>query len=202
MKKALLIILLFTINFQLYSQEYIPADNFKFKFIKAKKTTNGGNYYYKIKTPKGIKKTLVRFKMQSLSGEKDDFDPNKFYLVSDIYKWRVRPIDLGHNYAVGWIFIGFEYLVDFHPTDKRLKELLSYKPEVKNTFGDYKIEGYKDICPKINFGTKRNPKILSPYLNHKELKSCRIDLFFSLPEDLKEFKIYYGKTLIAEINIK
>lgn len=201
MKKTLLILLLFTIKFQLYSQEYIPADNFKFKFIKAKKAV-GGNYYYTIKTPKGLKKTQVRFKMQSLSGKKDDFDPNKFYLVSDGYKWRVRPIDVRHNYAAGWIFIGFEYLVDFQPTDKRLKEWLSYKPEVKNTFNDYKIDGYKDICPNINFGTKRKPKLSSPYLNHKELKSCKVDLYFSLPKDLKKFKVYYGETLIADTKIK
>ena len=55
MKNRLLIVLFIIINFQLFSQEYTPADNFKFKFIKAKKAV-GGNYYYTIKTPKGVKK--------------------------------------------------------------------------------------------------------------------------------------------------
>lgn len=49
MKKTLLIAVIFLINSQLHSQEYITADNFKFKFIKAKKAV-GGNYVYTIKT--------------------------------------------------------------------------------------------------------------------------------------------------------
>ncbi len=201
MKNIILSLLLLGFCSKALSQEYINSDDFRFKFIKAKKAV-GGNYYYTIKTPKGVRKTQVRFKMQSLSGQKEDFDPNKFYLVSDSYKWRVRPIDVRHNYAAGWIYIGFDYLVDFQPTDKKLTDWLSYRPEVKNTFDDFKMEGYQDICPVINFGTKRKPKMSSPYLDHKELKSCKIDLYFSLPKDLKKFKVYYGNTLIADTKIK
>ncbi|WP_396596921.1 hypothetical protein [Dokdonia sp. R86516] len=201
MKKILLIVVIFIINFQLHSQEYITADNFKFKFIKAKKAV-GGNYVYTIKTTKDVKKVQVRYKMKSVSGEKDDFDPNKFYLVSDEYKKRIRPLDVRHNYAAGWIYIGFGHLVNFQPKDKKLKEWLSYKPEVENTFNDYKIEGYQDVCPNINFGTKRKPKMASPYLDHKELKSCKVDLYFSLPKELKKFRIYYGTELISDNKIK
>ncbi|WP_144959547.1 hypothetical protein [Gillisia sp. Hel_I_86] len=139
--------------------------------------------------------------MKSILGEQDDFDPNKFYLVSDKYKTRVRPIDVRRNYAVGWIYIGFGHLVNFQPEDKRLNEWVSYKPEIKNTFNNFKVEGYKDICPNINFGTKKKPKMISPYLDHKELKSCKIDLCFSSPKDLKNFRIYYGNELIADTKI-
>jgi hypothetical protein len=201
MKKILLIVVCFIFNFQLQSQEYIAADNFKFKFIKAKKAV-GGNYVYTIKTTKDVQKVQVRYKMKSISGEKEDFDPNMFYLVTDEYKKRIRPLDVRHNYAVGWIYIGFGHLVNFQPKDKKLKEWLSYKPEVKNTFDDYKIDGYQDVAPNINFGTKRRPKIVSPYLDHKELKSCKVDLYFSLPKDLKKFRVYYGYKLISDNRLK
>ena len=201
MKRAFLILIILTFNFNLFSQEYVQAENFKFKFIKAKKAV-GGNYVYTIKTTKQVKKVQVRYKMESISEKKEDFDPNKFYLVSDKYKTRVRPLDVRHNYAVGWIYIGFNHLVDYEPKDKKLKEWLSYKPEIRNTFNDYKIEGYKDIIPVINYGKKRKPKNVSPYLDHKELKSCKVDLYFSLPKDLKKFRIYYGTKLISENKIK
>jgi hypothetical protein len=201
MKKTLLIVVCLIFNFQLQSQEYIVADNFKFKFIKAKKAV-GGNYVYTIKTTKDVQKVQVRYKMKSISGEKEDFDPNMFYLVTDEYKKRIRPLDVRHNYAVGWIYIGFGHLVNFQPKDKKLKEWLSYKPEVKNTFDDYKIDGYQDVAPNINFGTKRRPKIVSPYLDHKELKSCKVDLYFSLPKDLKKFRVYYGYKLISDNRLK
>lgn len=41
-----------------------------------------------------------------------------------------------------------------------------------------------------------------PYLDHKELKSCKIDLYFSSPKDLKKIRIYYGTELIADTKIK
>lgn len=122
MKKTHLLLLFYVINFYSYSQEYVPADNFKFKFIKAKKAV-GGNYVYTVKTSKDAKKIQVRFKMKSNSGESDNFDPNKFYLVSDKYKTRVRPLDVRHNYAAGWIYIGFGHLVDFQPQNKNLKRI-------------------------------------------------------------------------------
>lgn len=193
------IIILFCFNSN--SQEYIPADNFKFKFIKAKKAV-GSNYYYTIKTPKNMKRTQVRLKMKSLSEKKEDFDPNKFYLVSDKYKTRVRPIDVRYNYAVGWIFIGFRFIIDFEPKDEKIKEWFPYKPEIENTFNNYKMEGYEDVICSIDFGTKRKPMVVSPYLDHEKLNSCKIDLYFSLPKDLEKIKVYYGNILITDTIIK
>ncbi len=196
-----ILILILGCNISLVAQEYVEAENFNFKFIKAKKATGNG-YYYAIKTDKDSKKVQVRFKLKSQSNELENFDPNKFYLIPEAYKVRVRPIDVRNNYAVGMIYLGFEYLVDFQPTDKNLKTWLSYNPEIKNTFYDYKIEGYEDVVPTINFGTKKKPKIASPYLGHKMLKSCKMDVYFSLPKDIKSFKVYYGKTLIVDTTIK
>ncbi|WP_299116006.1 hypothetical protein [uncultured Winogradskyella sp.] len=201
MKKALFLFSILMLSGSLYCQDYIPADNFKFKFLKANKA-RGGTYYYTIKASKEDKKIQVRFKMKSISGGKEDFDPNKFYLVSDEYKVRMRPLDIRHNYATGWIFIGFDHLTDFQPTDKKLKEWICYKPEVRDTFRDYKIEGYEDVYPSINFGTKRKPKVASPYFDLRELKSCKVDLYFSAPKSMKKFRIYYGEKLLADTAIK
>jgi hypothetical protein len=139
--------------------------------------------------------------MKSISGEKEDFDPNKFYLISDKYKVRVRPIDLKHNHKVGMDFIGFPYLIDFKPIDKRINKWAEYKPEIKDTFWDYKIDGYQDISPSINFGTKRKPRNISPYRDHKGLRSCRIDVYFSVPVDFEKGKIYYGNKIIADFEL-
>ncbi|MEC3906147.1 hypothetical protein VOI54_03900 [Tamlana sp. 2201CG12-4] len=140
--------------------------------------------------------------MKSISGDKESLDPNKFYLVSDEYKKRVKPLDVRHNYAAGWIFIGFDWLVESSPKDKTLQQVLFHKPEITDTFKDYKIEGYEDAIPSLNLGTKKEPIYFCPYLDHKELKSCKMDLYFSLPKDLKVFKIYYGKEIIADTRIK
>jgi hypothetical protein len=140
--------------------------------------------------------------MKSLSGNKEMFDPNKFYVVSEKYKTRIRPLDIRHNYAAGWIYIGFDKLVDFDPTDKGLSKWLSYKPEVKDTFEDFQIVDYQDVSPKINFGTTKKPKIASPYMEPKELKSCKVDLYFSLPLDFKDLQVYYGSQLILDTEIK
>jgi hypothetical protein len=53
-----------------------------------------------------------------------------------------------------------------------------------------------------NYGSKRKPKIATPYLDYKQLKSCKIDLYFSLPKKLKNFKVYYGATLISNSKLK
>ena len=205
--KNIIFLLLFVFSFQSYSQDYIPSKNFKFKFIKAKKAV-GGTYYTTVKIPRkvrksqGIRKVQVRIKIKSLSKKKEDFDPNKFYLVSDEYKIRVRPLDIRHNYAVGWIYLAFPNLVNKTQKDTSLDYWVKYKPNIKDTFYDFKIEGLNDINPAINFGTKQNPKIVNPYFDHKKLKSCKIDLYFSLPKELENIKIYYGDILIKETKIR
>lgn len=200
--KPLLFLTTFILLFSFTTdKEYIVSDNFKFKFIKAQKA-RGLNYGYTIKTSKECKRVQIRFKMKSLSGENDDFDPNKFYLISEDDKTRLMPVDVRYNYAAGWIFVPFNYLVDYKVTDKKLKQWLSYNPTVKNTFFDYTIDGYKDICPSINFGTRRKPKRKTPYFDHEELKSCKVDVYFSLPKTNKNIKIFYGDVLLKEAILK
>ncbi len=186
----------------MFSQDFIKSTDFEFKFIKAK-IAKGSNYYYAIKTPKNHDKIQVRFKLKSLKGTKESFDPNKLYLVSDEQKIRIRPIDVRYNYGVGMIYIGFQFLSDKKLTDKNLEGWISYKPDVRDTFVDFKLENYEDICHQINFGTKKGPHFISPYLDHEALKSCKLDIYFSVPENsLRRGKVFYGKTLISNFNLK
>ncbi|BAO55813.1 hypothetical protein [Nonlabens marinus] len=201
MSKKLILVLLCVFSLQAKGQNYVESDNFKFKFIKAKKAS-GATWIYSIKTAKEAKRVQVRFKMKSLSGKKENFDPNKFYLVSDAYKVRVRPLDVRYNYAAGWIFLPFDKLIENQSIDSSIQEFVCYEPEIKDTFQDYSIVGYEDISPNINFGTKKKPKIISPYLHPEDLRACKIDIYFALPKELTEFKIYYGEQIIGEIEIK
>ena len=205
-RAALVFLLLFLSITETSSQtnedEYVLDEKFKFKFIKANKA-RGSTWVFAVKNKdKAFKKVQIRMRMKSLSGEKEAFDPNKFYIVSEEMQIRMMPIDVRYNYAAGWIFVPFGYLVDFQPQDEKLKTWLEYKPEIKNTFFDYKIDGYQDICTTINFGTKRKPKVATPYLDHEDLKSCKLDVYFSLPKSLKNIKLYYGNVLIKETTLK
>ena len=200
--KKLFLFLFVLCHFSIYGQDLITSENFEFKFIKAK-IARGSNYFYVIKTPDNHYKIQVRFKLNSTSSKKEDFDPNKFYLVSDKEKVRIRPIDVRYNYGVGIIYVGFDFLTNYQTTDKNLKQWIRYDPQIKDTFYDYDIDGYENVYYTINFGTKRKPKMVTPYLAHEDLKSCKMDIYFSVPENsIKKAKIYYGNKLIANIKIK
>ncbi|KQC33176.1 hypothetical protein AAU57_07515 [Nonlabens sp. YIK11] len=183
------------------SQDYVTSDNFKLKLIKAKKAS-GSTWEYTIKTSKQTKKAQVRLRLKSSTGKKESFDPNKFYLVSNEAKVRVRPLDVRYNYAAGWIFIPFDRLA-YNPIDaQKVKDLVSYDPDIEDTFQNYGLDGFENISPEINFGTKKKPKVIPSYLEPEDLKSCKLDLYFALPKELKNFEIYHGDEKIANVTLK
>jgi len=193
--------------FSLIGQKSVTTEKFNFRFVKAIKTSNSilfemNTSNYSIKSNKEQKKIQVRFKMKSNSNEKEIFDPNKFYLISNEYKIRLRPVDIKNNYAVGAVFVGFAFLINERPKTRREKEWFIYNPEIKDSFKDFQLEGYEDIDCKINFGTKRKPKLKSHYYGYKKLKSCRIDVYFIVPKEFKNGKVYYGETLLTDFSIK
>lgn len=180
------------------------SENYAFRYIKSKensKIIEGNTSNYFINIPKGQKKIQIRFKMESLSGRREDFDPNKFYLVSDEYKVRVRPIDVKHNTWIGMYFLGFTYLNEYELEQNYINAWVSYDPNVTDTFWNYKINGYQDISPIVNVGTKKKPINISPYFKHKKLRACRIDVYFSVPEEFEKGKIYFGENVISDFNI-
>lgn len=196
--------ILFLVQITAFGQTKVATDSYEFRFIKSK-IGNQLNYGFAVKTPKQTTdKFQVRLKMQTLSKDREAFDPNKFYLVIDELKYQVRPIDVRYNYGVGMIYVAFGYLSP-SPIIKDInvsKYILDYDPRTPDTFYDYVIDGYENIAPCINFGTKKNERLIFPYYKTQELRSCKLDIYFSIPKDVKEAKIYYGSTLIKAVPIQ
>lgn len=204
MKKILSLTILLLITHYSFSQETI-AENYSFKFLKAKKNSKlleGTTRAYTIKVDKEkSEKIQIRFKIKSLSKEKDTFNPNKLYLISDKHRIRLRPIDITRNFGAGWIFYGFGRLIQNQTDDKRINEWANYKSEIEDVFYNYTQEGYEDISPKINIGSNRKPKIIEPYYDLDDIKSCKIDVYFGVPKDFKKGKLFYAEALIADFEL-
>jgi hypothetical protein len=186
------------------SAQTVAVDNtFSIDFKKAIKNSRHFEVHtssYFVQANTNQKKIQIRFKIKSLSRKKEIFDPNKFYLVLETSKKRVRPIDMKHNFAMG-SYLGFERLVNEKPIKKK-KQWYSYSPEIKDTFFDFKMVGFTDVDNCINFGTKRKPRNKAIYFNHKKLKSNVVDVYFIVSKTINKGKIYYGNTLVADFNVK
>lgn len=203
MKKTIFLLLIL-ISFNGISQTTIIDNTFEFKFKKAIKNSRHFETHtspYFVQANKEQKKIQLRFKIKSVSKKKEVFDPNKFYLVSDEFKSRLRPVDMKHNFAMT-TFMGFHKLIDEKPNEDKKTYWYTYNPSIKDTFLDYKIEGYNDVDNCINFGTNRNPNNKSIYFNHKNLKSNTVDVYFIVPKNFTSGKIYYGNELLADFNVK
>jgi hypothetical protein len=196
--------LLLLLSIEGISQTTIVDNTFEFSFKKA--ITNSRHFEvhmssYFVQANENQKKIQLRFKIKSVSKKKEDFDPNKFYLISDKYKIRLRPVDMKHNFAMS-TFLGFEKLIDQEPLDKEKTYWYSYNPMIKDSFLEFKIDGYTDVDNCINFGTKRKPINKSIYFNHKDLKSNIVDVYFIVPKDFEEGKIYYKNELLSDFKLK
>lgn len=197
-------LLLILVSFQGFGQTTIVDNTFEFDFRKAIKNSRHFEAHtspYFVQANKDQKKIQLRFKIKSVSKDKEVFDPNKFYMVSEEYKSRVRPVDMKHNFAMT-AYKGFERLIDEKPKEGAKTYVYRYKPAIKDTYHDYTIEGYKDIDNCLNFGTKRKPRNKSIYFNHKNLKSNTVDVYFIVPKELTNGKIYYGTELLADFTVK
>lgn len=145
----------------------------------------------------GFKKIQIRFEIKTLSGKTEFFDPNKFYIVSESYHIRVRPVDFTfHDFLLN--FTSFNKLSQ-EPTEGKYGHLLEYKPEIKDYFNDYKIPNFEDIEIPLNFGDNKKPFIRKTYSEPKKWKSNLIDIYVIIPEDLNTFQLYYGAQNIMEI---
>lgn len=180
------------------------TDSFKFDFKKAVKNSRHWELHlsnYFVQANKKQDKIQLRFKITSVSNKKEDFDPNKFFLISEKYKIRVRPVDMKHSYF--FAFKGFDKLVDHQPTTKEVRvNWYKYKPTIEDTFLKYTMEGYKDIDNCLTFEMGKKDLDKSIYFDHKRVRSNVVDVYFIVPKGFKKGKIYYGNQMVADFTVK
>jgi len=200
MNRLFTVVTLF-LTYSVFSQTFQVENTFEMVFRKSK--VNSKNEWktasLNIHGPSALKKIQIRFEINTLSGKKEVFDPNKFYLVSELNKIRVRPVDFTfHDYA--HVFTSFEKL-SCDPVEKN-KFGLTYDPEIKDFFNDYKIAGYTDIDNEIDFGTKKKALVVKTYSKPIEWKSNLIDIYAFIPENLNSIDIYYGSQKLMLVELK
>nr|MCH9661668.1 hypothetical protein [Bacteroidota bacterium] len=130
---------------------------------------------YSISVSDSEKKVHIRLKLESQTKKKVLLDPNKFYLLVDQYKIKVRPLDM--KFPFGLVSIPFETLykeTDYDSQNNNRKEPL----EFSDTFYDYKYEGYKDCELIMNYGTSKKPKLKTLYRKPNKIKNSLLHLVF------------------------
>ena len=184
------------------AQTDIKEENMSIEIVKTRKIKalsvswqgNHGN----IVSGKGQKKIQLRLRVVSLDDKNTPFDPNKLYFVNDAYEARFALADV--SYARFMRTRIFQRLKD--KESERSAYSAKYDPNIPNTFLDYPYKKYKDVPLSLNFGTKRRPNIHTLYFKPNKIKDHPLDLYFIIPKDIKEGRIYYGDTFIKDINFK
>lgn len=148
------------------------------------------------------KKVQIRIKLEAANGEKNMIDPNKFYLVLDDYKIRLRVVDLKYPFA--FASIAFERLIKEDERDLGNTAWGGYAQGkgVPDSFVDYSIAGYKDIDATLNFGTEKQPITRTIYYRPNDIKSSLLDIYFMMPKEAKEAQFFYGEIKLSDITVK
>lgn len=146
---------------------------------------------------KDNKRVQVRLKVRSRDGEKTIFDPNKLSLLSDEFKARFSVSEV--LFATFFQTKGFQMLTT---NDSEKTIFADYDASVPNTFDDYTFQGYKDCPIDLNFGTNRKPIVHTIYFRPQNIDKNVLDVYFVVQNELTTRKLYFGDTLISEIEIR
>lgn len=145
-----------------------------------------------------LKTVFVKLRMSTTDEERHYFDINKFSLLEDENKLRIRPMSI--SYQEFTAYMGFDRLsfelLDFKSFD------IKYKPELKDSFNDFRFEGYSVMEIPMNYGGLRKPKNYVSYYKPQKFKSKKLNFFFSFPRDCKKGTLYYGEEKIAILRFK
>lgn len=194
-----LFFIFFLLTFKVNSQTVIiKEDNVKLKFVKTKKASKIATASRVYVRSKNLKKILIKIKMKSINNERQLFDPNKLSLIDFINKLRYRPTDALYQNFTDWSH--FKKISKSKPK-KRFNTHI-YKPDIPDTFLDFKFENIKNVEIPVNFNNKRNPDIHIIHFKPIKLRSRNIYLYFILPKHLKNAILYYGNEKVVDINFK
>lgn len=196
----LVLLLILTFGFSANGQVALPGTDLSIKVVKARKigvlsVQFGGTYL--INSGKDHKRVQIRLKVKSEGGEQILFDPNMLSLVSNEYKARFSVSEI--YFATFFRSKGFQMLTT-NNTEKPI--FAKYDPSVPNTFNDFSITGIKDCPIDLNFGTNRKPITHTIYFRPNTIDKNVLDVFFVVPNGLTSGEVYFGNTLISEINIR
>ncbi|WP_299683665.1 hypothetical protein [uncultured Dokdonia sp.] len=197
MRKSVVFIIFLSLflNQNIFSQKInIEEDQVSIEYVKGREASlfNPSNVYTRSKDAKTI---VTRVKMKNLNNKKELFDPNKFSLIIENEKVRLRPVDiLFKNFTDWW---HFSKVSKTKPSDK--KSYHKYNPDIKDTYLDYNKEGIKNFELPINLGTRKKPEEHILYFVPKKLRSRGIRMYFILPENISNGTLYYGNTKIKEL---
>ncbi|WP_111881159.1 hypothetical protein [Aequorivita sp. CIP111184] len=200
MKKILVLLFLFGFSFSVKCQIEIPGTNLTIEMVKARKIGVLSVQFagsYNVLSGKDNKRVQVRLKVRSRDGDLTIFDPNKLSLLSDQFNARFSVSEV--LFASFFQTRGFQMLTT-NDTEKPV--FAKYDSSVPNTFNNYTFEGYKDCSIDLNFGTNRKPIIHTIYFRPQNIDKNVLDVYFVVPNELTTGKLYFGDTLISEIDIR
>ncbi|RED48812.1 hypothetical protein [Seonamhaeicola aphaedonensis] len=207
MKKYFIILIALAIHFPiaLFSQETFNDGIISIEYFETEQVSNKLNLNSSTKIRgEGVQKISVKCKIKSLN--KQRIDINKFSLVDTINKLRYRPTDVSYQPVAGYMVYG-----KLLKSDIKKKGLVghyslgaSYKPEVKDSFLDYNIEGYTNIEPTFNFWTDKDPLLSKIYFKPHKFKKFKALFFFAIIKDapIPNLALYYGDNKVTDIRVK
>jgi len=145
---------------------------------------------------KSLKNIYVKLKMTSTNKKEKEFEINKFILIDDKNKLKIRPNNISYQ-VVAQVY-PFQKL----STDKDInveKYKLQYNSEVKDYFKEYEFSGYETLEIPINYNTKENPELHITYFKPLPFKKKKISLFYAVPSNINNATLYYGNEKIANL---
>jgi len=191
----------------LYLESYaqtttIEQDSVEIEFIKNDKMKSKYPKTYIGTILNGFRITVLEVDVKNLELKTGEFDPNKFYLVSEKPKFQYRPLD---------IFIAeknkdwsrFELVTKKKPqATSQMQE--TYDPDVKDTYLDYIVEGTNgNLKIPINLGSIEFPDKHIFHFRPKVINESKILLYFYISSHfIKRGTLYYGNHKIAETDLK
>lgn len=201
----LILTLLFTQLF--YSQVEIQEDNLTIEYKRNNKAglmVGMGNITNVYSKSKKLIQYRIKVRIEMIDNEKRPFDPNKFSIVDEQNKIRLRPVDIANsNYLNQW---HLNRLIKNKPNYKSLED--RYKPDIKDTFLDYEFEGITNVCIPINYEaydkfkiSLKNPKTVAheSYFEPRDFRKQNLNLYFFIPVNSEITTLFYGNKKIADI---
>ena len=202
MKLLLLLILLF-VQFG-FAQQMFENGDLELTYVNAKNVSKRFNLNSSSKSNSDdLYKIEVKFKVKSL--KKSDVDINKFALVDHVNHLRYRPSDI--SYATMGLYMGYVPLLKTELEDNRFftnQISAKYKPEIHDSFPDFKLTNYQDIEIPTNFGNKNYPLLSVVYFWPHDYKNYKVKMYFYclVQAENPEFELYYGDKVFSKISLK